>query len=380
MERQRAKWLMPRLRQELWRRFRAGESASDISRALAVTEEAIWVQINRTGGIQPCFGRRRDALTEVERHEIAKRLEQGWSLNRIASLLQRAASTISREVKRNSDEGGYRVDSAEWRTWRRARRPKPCKLRLCRRLRNAVARKLRIHWSPQQIARWLRRKYGHDGAMQVSHETIYKTLFVQARGALKKELVKHLRTGRQRRKPRRLGGPARESVVDGVSIRERPAEVDDRAVPGHWEGDLLMGDVHSCVITLVERTTRYCMLAKVDSKETLVVVAALQKLIKRLPTELRRSITWDRGSELAAHARFTVETNVPVYFCDPRSPWQRGSNENTNGLLRQYFPKGKDVSHFTQAELDKIARQLNGRPRMTLDWHSPAEALNEVLR
>lgn len=379
MQTQRAKWLTPKLRQELWRRFCAGESAAEVSRALAISAQAVSVQISRAGGVRPHFGRRADSLTEFERNEIARRVDQGWSVRGIAALLQRSPSTISRELRRNGDSYGYRAHSAERRAWRRARRPQPCKLGAHKRLRDLVARKLCERWSPKQIECWLRVEFGDNSAMQVSHETIYKTLFVQARGALKRELVTHLRTGRQRRKPRQEK-PKRVSVSDGVSIRDRPAEVEDRAVPGHWEGDLLMGGVHSCIVTLVERTTRFCMLAKVESKDTHTVVAAIQKLIARLPTELRKSITWDRGAELTAHAKFTVETGVPVYFCDPRSPWQRGTNENTNGLLRQYFPKGKDVSHFSQADLDKVARQLNDRPRMTLGWRSPALALTELLR
>lgn len=379
MQRRRAKWLAPTLRKELWRRYREGESVAAVSQALGVSKPTVHVQIIRAGGVEPHFGRRPDALTEAEREEISRGVAMGWSVRRIASHLCRAPSTISRELRRNGGRNRYRACNAEWKAWRRARRPKPCKLRTHKRLRNVVARKLCELLSPQQIAHWLRREFGDNPSMRVSHETIYKSLFVQARGALKQELTAHLRTGRKVRKPRRHR-VERTCVADGVSIRERPAEVEDRAVPGHWEGDLLFGDIHSCIVTLVERKTRYCMLAKVESKDTHVVVAALQKIIKRLPVELRRSLTWDRGSELSAHAKFAVETGVPVYFCDPRSPWQRGSNENTNGLLRQYFPRGKDVSHYTQAQLDKVARQLNNRPRMTLDWQTPAEALNEVLR
>ena len=380
MAARRSKWLTPTFRKELWRLWRAGESAAEIAQALAVCPAAITVQIGRAGGIEPGFGRRRNALTELEREEIARGLAREWSIRQIAVHLGREPSTVSREVKRNGGRCHYRVRSAEWQAWRRARRPKRCKLAGGARLRRLVASKLRDLWSPQQIAHWLRRRFGENLAMRVSHETIYRTLFVQARGALKQELVAHLRTGRLNRQPRRKGAPDTASIVDGISIRERPAEVEDRAVPGHWEGDLLFGDVHSYIATLVERKTRYCLLAKVTSKDSHVVVEALQKVIARLPAELRKSLTWDRGSELSAHAEFTVATGVPVYFCDPRSPWQRGSNENTNGLLRQYFPKGKDVSRFTQAQLDRVARQLNGRPRMTLDWKSPAEALNEVLR
>lgn len=375
----RLKWLTPTLRRELWRRYKDGESATAISKVLAVSVPTVHVNIVREGGIEPRIGRRPDALTESEREQIVVGVALGWSIRRIARKLGRAPSTISRELRRNTTAAGYRAHIAERKAWRRARRPKPRKLAIYKRLCNLVARKLQQLWSPQQIARWLRDQFGDNAALRVSHETIYRTLFVQARGALKKELVACLRTGRQYRNPRRTKAD-RVCVADGVSIRERPADVEDRAVPGHWEGDLLFGDIHSYIATLVERKTRYVMLAKIQSKDTHHVVAALQKVITRLPAELRKSLTWDRGAELSAHAEFTVTTGIPVYFCDPRSPWQRGSNENTNGLLRQYFPRGKDVSHFTQAQLDAVARQLNGRPRMTLDWKSPAEALNTVLR
>jgi IS30 family transposase len=247
------------------------------------------------------------------------------------------------------------------------------------RLRRLVTAKLELQWSPQQIAQWLQRKFRH-ASMNVSHETIYRSLFVQARNALKKELCKHLRTGRSRRRPHRESTNDTASIVNGVSISERPAEVDDRAVPGHWEGDLLFGTVNSYIATLVERQTRFCILVKIPSKDTTVVAKAIARQMMRLPTHLRKSLTWDRGSELAGHKQFTIDTNIDVFFCDPRSPWQRGSNENTNGLLRQYFPNGQDVSHYTQAELDRVAHRLNGRPRKTLDYRTPAEKLNDLLR
>lgn len=378
---ERLKWLVPSLRKELWRLYREGVSAIEIAKTLPLSVTAVHANIARGGGFAPNIGRRPDALTEAEREEIAIGVGRGLSIRAIAAALRRAPSTISREIRRNSTrDGGYRMHIAERLAWRRGRRPKKCKLAMSKRLRNLVARKLYELWSPQQIAQWLRVQFSDDASMHVSHETIYKTLFVQARGALKKELVACLRSGRESRYPRRAKAAERTCVADGVSIRERPADVEDRAVPGHWEGDLLFGDIHSYIVTLVERKTRYVLLAKIESKDTNVVVAAIQKVIARLPAELRKSLTWDRGAELSAHAKFTVESGVPVYFCDPRSPWQRGSNENTNGLLRQYFPRGEDVSHYTQSQLDKVARQLNGRPRMTLDWKSPAEALNEVLR
>jgi IS30 family transposase len=304
---------------------------------------------------------------------------QGASTRAIARALGRAPSTVSRELKRNYGRSRYRAISAERKAFEAARRPKLCKLAASVRLRRLVTAKLELQWSPQQIARWLRRKFRH-ASMNVSHETIYRSLFVQARNALKKELCAHLRTGRARRRPHRESTNDTASIVDGVSIANRPAEIEDRAVPGHWEGDLLFGTVNSYIATLVERQTRFCLLVKIPSKDTKVVAKAIAKQMMRLPTHLRKSLTWDRGSELAGHKQFSIDTNIDVFFCDPRSPWQRGSNENTNGLLRQYFPNGQDVSHYTQAELDRVAHRLNGRPRKTLDYHTPAEKLNDLLR
>jgi IS30 family transposase len=270
---------------------------------------------------------------------------------------------------------------AERRAQAQAKRPKLCKLAQSGRLRDVVARRLSEDWSPGQIAGWLRRRFPDNDAMNISHETIYRSLFIQARNVLKAELRDHLRSQQRMRKGHATRGQHHEGrIEDAVSIRERPAEADDRAVPGHWEGDLLMGTPSSCIVTLVERTTRYVLLAKVDSKATSDVVPALIKSIRRLPEELRRSLTWDRGKELVDHKEFTIATDVAVYFCDPSSPWQRGSNENTNGLLRQYFPKGEDVSHYTQAQLNAVAKRLNQRPRQTLDFHSPAEAFNQLLQ
>ena len=248
-------------------------------------------------------------------------------------------------------------------------------------LRRVVARKLGLNWSPEQIAGWLKRAHPEDGANQVSHETIYRSLFVQARGVLKKELLQHLRSKRtiRRSKLARRKGDGRGQIVDMVSISERPAAVEDRAVPGHWEGDLLSGSKNSYIATLVERQTRYVMLAKVANKETETVVSALIRQAKKLPTELYKSLTWDRGMELADHRRFSLATDIDVYFCDPQSPWQRGSNENTNGLLRQYFPKGTDLSAYSQAHLNKVARQLNERPRKTLEFETPAERFNACV-
>lgn len=368
-------------RKELFRRWRDGELMADISRALARNENAVRVHLLSTGGFSPRERKRcRRQLSEAEREHISRGLASGHSLRRIAADLKRAPSTISREVERNGGRARYRCVLAEARAVKQGCRPKRCKLSMNGRLRRVVAHKLQHLWSPQQISQWLKLQ-SSDSSMQISHEAIYQTLFIQARGALKAELRDCLRTHRLMRH----GKPAsknqrRGQIPNAVSIRERPASVEDRAVPGHWEGDLIAGDQRSFIATLVERKTRYVLLAKVDSKETDVVIDALIRQMKKLPAELRRSVTLDRGSEFAQHARFTVATDLEVYFCDPRSPWQRGSNENTNGLLRQYFPKGEDVSNYSQAELNRIARELNTRPRQTLGFRTPADMLNEALR
>jgi IS30 family transposase len=320
-------------------------------------------------------------LSLSEREEISRGVAGGLSLRAIGRGLGRAPSTISREVRRNGGKRQYRASLADGRAWGQARRPKRCKLALHAPLRRCVAQRLRERWSPQQIAGWLVAQHPTDHSMRVSHETIYRTLFVQARGALKRELVGYLRTRRHRRGARSAqGAGARGGSITGeLSIRERPAEATDRAVPGHWEGDLLCGSNQSQIATLVERHSRYVLLVKMPDKDSQHVAKALARKIKRLPQELRRSLTWDRGIEMASHARFTVDTQVAVYFCDPYSPWQRGSNENTNGLLRQYFPKGRDLSKYTQRQLDAVARQLNRRPRQTLGWQCPADRLNQTV-
>jgi IS30 family transposase len=361
---------------ELWRRWKGGQSLSEIARSLGKRPCSILQVVRPCGGIAPHVARRSArSLSLSEREEISRGIAGGLSLRQIAAGLGRAVSTVSREVARNAGRQHYRAAEADARTWKRARRPKQCRLATQPRLCRTVARKLESDWAPMQISSWLKREFPYDESMRVSHETIYRTLFVQARGALKKELVGHLRLGKAMRRPRPAEPIAPLSIVDGLSIRERPAEANDRAVPGHWEGDLLMGGNSSQIATLVERKSRFVMLVKLDSKDSIRVAAALAKKISRLPKELRRSLTWDRGTEMAAHKRFTVDTHVKVYFCDPRSPWQRGSNENTNGLLRQYFPKGDDVSGYSQEHLDKVAFRLNTRPRQTLDWATPAETL-----
>ena len=299
----------------------------------------------------------------------------------MARLLGHSPSTVSREISRNGGYDRYRAALADEKAWVRARRPKRCKLANSPRLRQAVVSKLRLNWSPEQIAGWLKRAHPEDECYHVSHETIYRSLFVQARGVLKKELLGHLRSKRTIRRSKRAdpNGDRRGQIKDLVSISARPAAIEDRAVPGHWEGDLISGSKNSYIATLVERHTRYVMLAKVANKDTQTVVSALIKQVKTLPNELYKSLTWDRGKELADHRRFTLATNIDVYFCDPQSPWQRGSNENTNGLLRQYFPKGTDLSVYSQTHLNKVARQLNERPRKTLEFETPAERFNACV-
>jgi IS30 family transposase len=332
------------------------------------------------GGIAPCPRRRsRRSLSSQEREEISRRLAQGHSLRAISRQLRRAPSTVSREVERNGGRGFYRAALADRRAWRAAQRPKRCRLACRPRLRRVVAAKLARQWSPQQIAGWLGDTFPSDPDMQVSHETIYRSLFVQSRGVLKRELRQHLRRQHRFRQARAAASQPRSRILDAVSIRERPAEVADRAVPGHWEGDLLTGAGCSYVVTLVERQSRFVVLIRVPNKESATVVAALARCVRRLPDGLMKSLTWDRGTELANHRTFTIATDVQVYFCDPHAPWQRGSNENTNGLLRQYLPHGTDLSTHTQRQLDAIALRLNTRPRLTLDFQTPAATLMQIV-
>ena len=367
---------------ELWDRWQRGESMRSIGRVFGKPSSSIYFQLAPYGGIRPAPRRRsRLALTLSEREEISRGIVARRSIRFMASLLGRSPSTVSREVCRNGGYDRYRAAVADEQAWIRTRRPKRCKLANSPWLRQAVSRKLGLNWSPEQIAGWLKRTHPEDGSYQVSHETIYRSLFVQARGVLKKELLQHLRSKRtiRRSKQTTQKGSDHGQIKDMISIRERPASVEDRAVPGHWEGDLLSGSKNSHIATLVERHTRYVMLAKVANKETNTVVSALIKQAKKLPTELYKSLTWDRGKELAAHKQFTLATDIDVYFCDPQSPWQRGSNENTNGLLRQYFPKGTDLSVYSQADLNRVARQLNERPRKTLEFETPAERFNACV-
>jgi IS30 family transposase len=382
MKRRRRIYFTESQKAEIWDRWQRGESMSFIGRSFERDSSSIHPVITRTGGFRPEPRKRRPlTLSLAQREEISRGLGAGRSYRWIAKHLGRAPSTISREVARNGGRKTYRATKADAAAWARASRPKPCKLACNKALCRTVSNKLRQQWSPQQIAGWLKKRYPDDEARRVSHETIYRSLFVQARGALKKELIAYLRVPRSMRRPRAssLRRSGLGQIRDMVSIRERPAAVEDRAVPGHWEGDLIAGSKGSHIVTLVERHTRYLMLAKVDSRDTETVIAALIKHSKKLPGELYKSLTWDRGKELSDHKRFTLATDIQVYFCDPKSPWQRGSNENTNRLLRQYFPKGTDLSVHSQAKLNAVARQMNERPRKTLDYDTPAERLQDCV-
>lgn len=365
-------------RVELWRRYKAGETILGIGRALGQRQTNIHRVLQASGGVAPPKrSRSLRVLSFQEREEISRGIASGCTFRAIAKALKRAVSTVSQEVARHGGRGGYRAAQADWRAWESARRPKACLLARNRELQRIVASKLKQDWSPQQVAGWLKDQYPGNPELWVSHETIYRSLFVQARGALKKELIGHLRTKRRIRRSLHATdrGIGRGEITGAVSIRQRPAEVEDRAVPGHWEGDLVEGSRGTYIATLVERRSRFVVLVKLSEKRTEAVVDALIKAVRKLPASLRKSLTWDRGMELADHTKFSVATDVKVYFCDPYSPWQRGSNENTNGLLRQYYPKGKDLSTVSQAQLDVVARKLNTRPRETLNWKTPAYVL-----
>lgn len=365
-------------KRDVWRRWKAGQSLHEIGRAFDKPSSSIHAVLLPRGGIPPAARcRSRLALTLAEREDISRGIASGSSIREIARGLSRAASTVSREIVRHGGRPAYRAHDADAQAWQSALRPKRCLLARNRKLRDIVASKLILDWSPEQISGWLKNQYSNNESMRVSHETIYRSLFIQARGVLKKELLEHLRSKRRMRRSRHFSehGHSRGQIVDAVSIRERPAEAEDRAIPGHWEGDLLAGGKNSYIATLVERHSRFLMLIKVRSKDTAVVVAALSKHVRKLPATLRRSLTWDRGLEMAKHKEFTVATNVRVFFCDPQSPWQRGTNENTNLLLRQYFPRGTDLSPFSQAQLDQVSLRLNQRPRKTLGFQTPASKL-----
>ena len=376
---QRKRWrLSPAEKIDVWRRWKCGQSQHEIGRACGRPHPTIRKILLPCGGIAPAARRRsRLSLTLAEREDVSRGIASDSSIREIARLLKRSASTVSREVARHGGRPAYRAHDADHRAWVSALRPKRCLLAGNRRLRDVVASKLMLDWSPEQISGWLKTRYPNNESMHVSHETIYRSLFIQARGVLKKELMDHLRSKRRMRRSRHASehGHSRGQIVDAISIRERPAEAEDRAIPGHWEGDLLAGGKNSYIATLVERHSRFLMLIKVPSKETAVVVAALSKRVRKLPATLRRSLTWDRGLEMAKHKAFTVATDVQVYFCDPQSPWQRGTNENTNLLLRQYFPRGTDLTPITQAQLDQVELRLNQRPRKTLGFQTPASKL-----
>jgi len=366
----------------MWERWQKGESLQQIAQLFDRNHSSIQPILAATGGIAPAPRcRSRLALTLSEREEISRALVAGHSMRSIAAQLGRAPSTICREIKRNAGQECYRASQADQCAWDRGRRPKTSKLAHNRALARIVAGKLQLQWSPEQVAGWLKRIYPDDTSRQVSHETIYRSLFIQARGALKKELVEHLRRTRVMRRSRHhtMKTDNHGRISDTVSISERPASVADRALPGHWEGDLLFGSKNSQIATLVERNTRYAMLVKVSGKDTQTVINALIKNARKLPDELYKSLTWDRGKEMADHKRFTLATHIQVYFCDPHHPWQRGTNENTNGLLRQYLPKGTDLSGYSQAKLNAVARRLNQRPRKTLDYETPAERFHQTV-
>ena len=366
----------------MWERWQKGDSLQQIAQMFDRNHSSVQRILAESGGIRPAQRRRsRLALTLAEREEISRAVVAGQSIRSIAKTLGRAPSTVSREIKRNGGQECYRASQADQAAWDQASRPKTCKLVENRALAHVVAGRLQMQWSPEQIAGWLKRTYPGDESFQVSHETIYRSLFIQARGALKKELVQHLRRTRVMRRSRHHTQKTDDHgrIVDAVSINQRPAAAEDRALPGHWEGDLLFGSKNSQIATLVERNTRYVMLVKVAGKDTETVVTALIKHARKLPQELYETLTWDRGKEMADHKRFTLATDIKVYFCDPQNPWQRGSNENMNGLLRQYLPKGTDLSGYSQAKLNAMARRLNDRPRKTLNYETPAERFGQSV-
>ena len=367
---------------EIWDRWQNGESMHSIARSFDRFHTSVQSILTANGGFRPRPRTRSvRTLSLAERETISRGIASKLSMRAIAEQLGRSPSTVSREIQRNGGYAAYRAHQADEAAWDRACRPKSCKLVENPTLARIVTRKLELAWSPEQIAGWLKRTYPGNENHQVSHETIYRSLYIQTRGALKKELLQHLRRTRVARRPRRYTQKTGEQgrLIDAVSISERPASAEDRAVPGHWEGDLLCGSNNSQIATLVERHSRYVLLAKVDNKQTETVIRALIKQAHKLPQELYKSLTWDRGAEMAEHKRFTLATDIKVYLCDPYHPWQRGTNENTNGLLRQYFPKGTDLSVHSQAKLNAIARQLNERPRKTLDYETPAARFNACV-
>jgi IS30 family transposase len=366
-------------KERIWAAVKRGQSFRSVGRDMDRAGKSVGRVVNERGGVPPRWVRSEHRLSLAEREEISRGLAEDSSLRSIAAGLGRSPSTISREVAAAGGRRRYRAWAAEGAAFRRAQRPKAAKLADMPALRVEVEAKLEAWWSPQQISSWLKETYPDQPEMQVSHETIYQSLFVQGRGALRKELARCLRSGRAVRRPQSRH-QASNKLKDMVMISERPAEVADRAVPGHWEGDLIVGKAgRSAVGTLVERSTRYVMLLRLEAQTAQAVREAMTRQILTLPASLRHSLTWDQGREMAEHAQFSLDTNVAVYFCDPHSPWQRGSNENTNGLLRQYMPRGTDLSRHSQADLDAMADSLNGRPRQTLGWRPPSKALAEFV-
>ena len=368
---------------ELWDRYSRGETSNALARRFGKSSASMSLRIQKSGGIRPTIPKRAARhLTLEDREEISRGLASGHSYRQIGRLLRRPASTISREVAANGGRADYRATHAEREAVKRRTRPKTCKLAASPRLAGLVEAKLAQKWSPEQIDGWLKRSYPDQVELQVSHETIYRTLYVQSRGALKRELTGHLRTRRKTRRPGR-GNRQRTSgsgnLVGMVNISERPAEAEDRAIPGHWEGDLILGKGMSAIGTLVERSTRFVLLIHLERIKSEHVVGELTRHIQTLPDQLRRTVTWDQGKEMALHANFTIDTGIQIYFCDPKSPWQRGTNENTNGLLRQYFPKRTDLKPYSQEDLDTIAAELNGRPRKTLQFMTPSEKFAEAV-
>lgn len=367
----------------IWSLWSQGKSLSEIGRQLNKHAGSIFCFLQKYGGIKPVTPSRSiRALTLVEREEISRGLSASLSIRNIAKSLNRHPSTVSREINRNGGIAKYRAILADRQTWIRAKRPKKSKLQINVGLNDIIIDKLSNKWSPEQISGYLKRTYPNYLTMHISHESIYKTLYIQSRGHLKKELLKHLRTQRVMRQSKQFNtkGNARGGIIDAVSIHDRPKDIDDRTLPGHWEGDLICGSNKSYIATLVERTSRFTVLVKLKGNDTASVVNAITNKIIEIPTQLKKSLTWDRGMELARHKQFTVDTEIKVYFCDPRSPWQRGTNENTNRLLRQYMPKKTDLSVHSQLDLDQIAKELNERPRKTLNFLSPADKLSEVLQ
>ena len=366
--------------ESVWQRWKRGEPNLQIAKVMGFAPASVWWQIRHRGGLAPLPRRRAErALSFSEREEISRGIATAEGVRSLARRLARAPSTISREIQRHGGRTQYRANAADRAACAAARRPKRGRLAGSRRLRRVVEQKLGLDWAPEQIAAWLVSTYSDEPAMHVSHETIYRALYVQARGAFKRNLIAHLRRGQSYRRPRATTYATRGQIVDAVSIAERPPAADSRAIPGHWEGDLLIGKQGTQIVTLVERRSRFVLLIRVPSADSATVVAALARRVQQLPKALQQTLTWDRGKEMAKHAQFTIATDVQVYFCDPHSPWQRGSNENTNGLLRQYFPKGYDLSTVTQRQLDVVAWKLNGRPRETLGWKTPAEVLNAAV-